>query len=49
MDYPQIRRALLEIDDVRLSVDDLKALSRQLPTSEEVHTLCATRKLLYLI
>lgn len=36
MDYPEIRRALLEIDDEKLSVDDLKAISKQLPTSEEV-------------
>lgn len=32
----EIRRALLELDDQRLSVDDLRAISRQLPTSEEV-------------
>lgn len=36
MDYPRIRRALLEIDDAALSVDALKALSKQLPTTEEV-------------
>ncbi len=40
MDYPEIRRALLEIDDGKLSFDDLKALSRQLPTSEEVCIMC---------
>ena len=43
MDYPEIRRALLEIDDGRLSFDDLKALSRQLPTSEEVCVMCDTQ------
>jgi hypothetical protein len=34
--YPQIRKALLNIDDSKLSVDDLKAISKQLPTLEEV-------------
>jgi diaphanous 1 len=34
--YPEIRRALLDIDDQGLSIDDLMAISRQLPTSEEV-------------
>jgi diaphanous 1 len=38
MEYPEIRRALLEIDDEKLSIDDLKAISKQLPTSEEVHS-----------
>ena len=28
-----IRKALLELDDQRLSIDDLRAISRQLPTS----------------
>jgi hypothetical protein len=36
--YPEIRRALLDIDDQKLSVDDLLAISKQLPTSEEVRT-----------
>lgn len=31
-----IRRALLELDDSKLSVDDLRAIGRQLPTAEEV-------------
>lgn len=35
MDYPQIRKALLEVDDNKLSVDDLKAISKQLPTKDE--------------
>jgi diaphanous 1 len=35
MDYPQIRKALLEMDDEQLSVDHLKAISKQLPTAEE--------------
>ena len=38
MEYPEIRRAVLEIDDEKLSIDDLKAISKQLPTSEEVHS-----------
>lgn len=34
-----MRRALLELDDRRLSADDLRAISKQLPTPEEVsHT-----------
>jgi hypothetical protein len=36
MDYPQIRKSIVEVDDERLSIDDLKALNKQLPTSEEV-------------
>jgi hypothetical protein len=31
-----IRKALLELDDNALSVDDLKAMERQTPTAEEV-------------
>lgn len=34
--YPEIRKALLDIDDRGLSIDDLIAISKQLPTSEEV-------------
>lgn len=34
--FPEIRRALLELDDTKLSFDDLKAISKQLPTLEEV-------------
>ncbi len=40
--FPEIRKALLDIDDSRLSVDDLKAISRQLPTSEEVSSRVMT-------
>lgn len=36
MGLPDIRRALLELDDKKLSIDDLRAISKQLPTSEEV-------------
>jgi hypothetical protein len=38
MSFPDIRKALLELDDHKLSYDDLKAISKQLPTSEEVYT-----------
>ena len=31
-----IRHALLALDDSKLSIDDLRAISRQLPTAEEV-------------
>ncbi|KAI0034599.1 hypothetical protein K488DRAFT_83894, partial [Vararia minispora EC-137] len=36
---PDIRRALLSLDDERLTTDDLKAIGRQLPTTEEVARL----------
>lgn len=36
MGFPDIRKALLDLDDEKLSFDDLKAISRQLPTSDEV-------------
>lgn len=36
LDLPTIRQAVLEIDDTKLSVDELKSLSKQLPTQEEV-------------
>lgn len=36
LDLPAIRQAILEIDDVKLSTDELKSLCKQLPTSEEV-------------
>jgi diaphanous 1 len=39
--YPEIRKALLDIDDRGLSIDDLMAISRQLPTSEEVREYCS--------
>ncbi|KAL4076317.1 hypothetical protein J3A83DRAFT_2174705 [Scleroderma citrinum] len=35
-DYSMIRSALLDLDDSRLSVDDLRAINRHLPTSEEL-------------
>lgn len=31
-----IRDAILSVDDARLSVEDLTAISKQLPTAEEV-------------
>ena len=36
LDLPAIRQAILEIDDAKLSTDELKSLCKQLPTSEEV-------------
>ncbi len=35
----EIRKALLDVDDKALSVDDLKAMERQTPTAEEVARL----------
>lgn len=34
--FSAIRQALLDLDDATLSIDDLKAISKQLPTTEEV-------------
>jgi len=34
--HSDIKKALLEVDDNRLSTDDLKAISKQLPTQDEV-------------
>jgi diaphanous 1 len=36
LDLPAIRQAILEIDDTKLSSDELKSIGKQLPTSEEV-------------
>ncbi len=36
LSHSEIRRAILEIDDDMLSIDNLKAIGRQLPTSDEV-------------
>jgi len=37
LDFAGIKRAILDLDDTKLSVDDLRAISRQLPTDEEVY------------
>jgi hypothetical protein len=34
-----IREAILAVDDVRLSAEDLIMISKQLPTAEEVRTI----------
>ena len=39
-DNPQIRTSLLEINDEHLSMDDLKAIGKHLPTPEEVSYSC---------
>jgi len=39
LDLEEIRRALLDVDDGKLSPDDLRSISRQLPTSEEVSSM----------
>jgi diaphanous 1 len=36
VDIKEIRKAILEVDDEKLSVDDLHFISKQLPTAEEV-------------
>ena len=38
LDLPSIRKALLEVDDDKLSVEELRAISKHLPTTEEVGT-----------
>lgn len=40
--YPAIRQALLDLDDSVLPIDDLKAISKQLPTTEEVRNFLLT-------
>ena len=44
--YPEIRRSLLDIDDQALSIDDLIAISKQLPTSDEVRMPVPTKLLM---
>ncbi|KAJ3566776.1 hypothetical protein NP233_g6789 [Leucocoprinus birnbaumii] len=39
LEFPQIRKALLNVDDSKLSVDNLRAISKQLPTMEEVERI----------
>ena len=34
--FPDIKRCILEINDEKLSVEDLRAISKQLPTTEEI-------------
>jgi hypothetical protein len=41
MSAKRIKRAVLEVDDDALSVDDLEALSRLLPSPEEAERLKA--------
>ncbi|KZV82357.1 FH2-domain-containing protein [Exidia glandulosa HHB12029] len=36
LSFPDLRRALLEIDDVRLSMDDLRAIGKHLPSNDEI-------------
>ncbi|THG98335.1 hypothetical protein EW026_g3828 [Hermanssonia centrifuga] len=35
LDHPGIRKAILELDDEKLTIDELRAIGKQLPTSEE--------------
>lgn len=39
LDLEEIKRALLVMDDNKLTLDELRAISRQLPTPEEVNDL----------
>jgi hypothetical protein len=39
LSFSDIRKALLEMDDHLLNIDNLKAISKQLPTSDEVFFL----------
>lgn len=36
IDLPAIRQTLLELSDATLSVDDLRAIAKQLPSQEEI-------------
>jgi hypothetical protein len=49
LSYPEIRKALLDIDDQRLSTDDLIAISKQLPTSEEVREYMLCMVIMFMI
>lgn len=49
MSLPDIRKAIIELDDDKLSIDDLRAMSRYLPTREEVSYHCCTDSIRYLI
>ena len=39
LDLEEIRRALLVVDDNKLTLDELRSISRQLPAPEEVGDL----------
>jgi len=39
LSFPAICQAILELDDEALSIDDLKAIGKQLPTKEEVRPI----------
>lgn len=39
LNLEEIRRALLDVDDKKLTPDELRAISKQLPTPEEVGNL----------
>lgn len=43
LNLEEIRRALLFVDDNKLTLDELRAISRQLPTPEEVGGLYPIR------
>lgn len=43
LDLPTIRQAILELDDDKLSSDEIKSLEKQAPTSEEVRLVQAYR------
>jgi hypothetical protein len=36
--YPAIRKAILELDENALSIENLRAISQYVPTIEEVNT-----------
>ena len=36
LELPAIRQAILEVDDVKVTPDELKSIGKQLPTPEEV-------------
>lgn len=37
--FPDIRLALLKVDDRALTLDELKAIARHLPTADEVSAI----------
>lgn len=39
LSFPEIRTALLRVDDSKLTLDELKIIARHLPTTDEVRHL----------
>lgn len=40
LSFPEIRSAILRVDDTLLSLDELKVIARHVPTPDEVSPVC---------